>query len=338
MCTVSLGLRGDSLRILTLAHKEFKDILSERVYIITLLLQVFVVVGIVFLGIFYAQIQFSITYVGNVYVESDDPHFLEQIQRDERIHFVSNPDRAVAVIRLEQGVIHVEMRDARYQSDVEDVVKRAYTNMRIQWGQVSRGPNPVFIEIMNSLLIPLVLLLPIFFSMNILSDSIVKEKERKTLEILFSVPMRREEIIIGKIIPVVVLGLFQVIAWVALLSVIYPFLYHIPLLILFLIVIMAFFFSSAVAFSTYAGTMRESNLFLILFMMAVTFLVFVPFPEYLSFLGRLSPVSGIVVLSSNQGLLLTQVVPYFAVYGALSLISFFIASRMLSKDEYTRLG
>jgi ABC-2 type transport system permease protein len=326
------------VRLLTLAKKEFKDILSEKIYIITLLLQVFVVVGIVFLGMFYAQIQYSITYVGNVYVESDDQQFLDQLVRDERIRLISSPNRAVAVITVKEGAIAVEMRDARFQSDVEDVIKRAYTNMRIQWGPLARGANPVFIETMNSLLIPLVLMLPIFFSMNILSDSIVKEKERKTLEILFSVPMRREEIIIGKIIPVVVLALAQVVAWIGILSTIYPFLYHIPLLILFLVVLMAFFFSSAVAFSTYAGTLSESNLFLILFMMAVTLLVFVPFPESLSFLGRLSPVGALVMLSSNQGLLLREVVPYFVVYGGLSLFSFYVASRMLSKDEYTRLG
>ena len=326
------------MRVLTLAKKEFKDILSERIYIITLLLQVFVVIGIVFLGLFYAQIQHSITYVGNVYVESDDPLFLEQISRDERINLVSYPDRAVAVITVEEGTIHIEMRVAWFTRDVEDVIKRAYTNMRFEWGTVSKGANPIFIEIMSSLLIPLVLLLPIFFSMNILSDSIVKEKERKTLEILFSVPMRREEIIIGKIIPIVGLGLLQVTAWIGLLSQIYPYMYHVLLLILFLVIVMAFFFSSAVAFSTYAGTMRESNLFLILFMMAVTFLVFIPFPEELSFLCRLSPVGGIVMLSSNQGLLVTEVIPYFVVYGILALISFFVASRMLSKDRYTRLG
>jgi ABC-type Na+ efflux pump permease subunit len=326
------------VRVLTLAYKEFKDILSEKIYIITLLLQIFVVFGIVFLGIFYAQIQYSITYIGDVYVESDNPHFLEQLRRDERINLVPSRDRAVAVIIDKNDVIDVEMRNFNFTEDVGDVINRAYTNMQYEWGAISRGLNPTFIEIMNSLLIPLVLLLPIFFSMNILSDSIVREKERKTLEILFSVPMRREEIIIGKIIPVVVLALAQVVAWVGILSFIYPHLYHIPLLITFLVMVMAFFFSSAVAFSTYAGTMRESNLFLILFMMVVTFLVFIPFPGGLSVLARLSPVAGIVMLSSNQGLLVTDVLPYFVVYSILSLISFFGASRMLSKDEYTRLG
>ena len=326
------------MRVLTLAKKEFKDILSERIYMLTLLLQIFVVVGIVFLGMFYAEIQLSITYVGNIYVESDDPVFVEQLLRDERIKLIRDPDRAVAVVKVHENTIDVEMRDYHFREDVEDIIKRAYTNKRINWGRVSGGLNPVFIEIMNSLLIPLVLLLPVFFSMNILSDSIVKEKEKKTLETLFSVPMRREEIIIGKIIPVVVLALIQTGAWIGILSVIYPYLYHIPVVILFLAVLMAFFFSSAVAFSTYAGTISESNLFLILFMMAVTLLVFVPFPPELSFLTRFSPMGSIVFLSSNEGLQILEVVPYFVVYSALSLLSFFLASRMLSKDEYTRLG
>ena len=326
------------MRVLTLAKKEFKDILSERIYMITLLLQIFVVVGIVFLGMFYAEIQLSITYVGNIYVESDDPAFVEQLLRDERIQLIRDPDTAVAVVKVHENTIDVEMRDYHFREDVEDIIKRAYTNKRINWGHVSGGLNPVFIEIMNSLLIPLVLLLPIFFSMNILSDSIVKEKEKKTLETLFSVPMRREEIIIGKIIPVVVLALIQTGAWIGILSLIYPYLYHMPVVILFLAVLMAFFFSSAVAFSTYAGTISESNLFLILFMMAVTLLVFVPFPPELSFLTRFSPMGSIVFLSSNEGLQILEVVPYFVVYSALSLLSFFLASRMLSKDEYTRLG
>ena len=326
------------MRVLTLARKEFKDILSERIYIITLLLQIFVVVGIVFLGMFYAEIQHYITYVGDVYVESDDPQFLQQLYRDERINVVSNPDRAVALIIIKEGDIEVEMRDFHFRDDVEDIIKRAYTNMRIEWSPLRRGLNPVFIEIMNALLIPLVLLLPVFFSMNILSDSIVREKERKTLETLFSVPMRREEIIIGKIIPVVVLAMAQVIAWVIILSLIYPFLYHHFLLVSFLAVLMAFFFSSAVAFSTFAGTVSESNLFLILFMMGVTLLVFVPFPEELMFLSRFSPVGALVMISSSQGLLLKEVLPYFVVYGGLSLVAFFVASKMLSKDEYTRLG
>jgi ABC-type Na+ efflux pump permease subunit len=326
------------MRILSLARKEFKDILSEKIYLLTLLLQVFVVFGIVFLGMFYAQIQFSITYVGDIYVESDDQNFIEQLQRDERITITTNPSSAIAVIIMEGGTLQVEMRDSRYQSDVEDIIRRAYSNMRIHWGDVSKGRNPVFIETMNSLLIPLVLLLPIFFSMNILSDSIVKEKERKTLEILFSVPMRREEIIIGKIIPVVILALIQVTAWILVLSTLYPFIYHIPLVIFYMVVLMAFFFSSAVAFSTYAGTIRESNLFLILFMMTVTLLVFVPLPEGFTFLSRFSPMGVIVHLSSNQGLLLTEILPFFGLYSILSLISFFAASRMLSRDEYTRLG
>jgi ABC-type Na+ efflux pump permease subunit len=326
------------MRVLTLSKKEFKDILSEKIYIITLLLQVVVVFGIVFLGIFYAQIQETITYVGDVYIETDNPEFLAQLQRDERINVVSNPDLAVAVITAKNGSIDVEMRDFHFRDDVEDVINRAYTNMRIEWGPVSKGLNPIFIEIMNSLLIPLVLLLPVFFSMNILSDSIVREKERKTLEILFSVPMRREEIIIGKIIPVVVLALAQVLAWTAILNYVYPHLYNIPVLILFLVVIMTFFFCSAVAFSTYAGTIRESNLFLILFMIAATFSVFVPFPDQWAFIARLSPLGGIVVLSSNMGLLLGEVIPYFVVYCGLSVCAFFVASRMLSKDEYTRLG
>lgn len=326
------------MRIMTLAKKEFKDILSEKIYVMTLVLQVFVVVGIVFLGMFYAQIQISITYVGNVYVESDDLEFVQQLERDERIKLISSPDRAVAVIKIQEGIIEVEMRDFNFRDDVEDIIERAYSNKRIKWGVISKGLNPVFIEMMNSLLIPLVLLLPVFFSMNILSDSIVKEKERKTLETLFSAPMRREEIIIGKIIPVVVLALAQVLAWIGILSIVYPHLYHIPLLILFLAILMAFFFSSAVAFSTYAGTLSESNLFLILFMMGVTLLVFVPFPKELSFLTTFSPVGSIVFLSSNQGLFLREVLPYFVVYTMFSLIAFIVAARMLSKDEYTRLG
>ncbi len=95
-----------------------------------------------------------------------------------------------------------------------------------------------FLEIMYSLLIPFILLLPTFLATNMVTDSIIGEKEKRTYELLISAPIMRRDIILGKAIPVVMLSKFQALLWVALLRirgiVIYNLLYVIIILLFLL--------------------------------------------------------------------------------------------------------
>ncbi|KYC53982.1 MAG: ABC-2 family transporter protein [Candidatus Methanofastidiosum methylothiophilum] len=197
-----------------------------------------------------------------------------------------------------------------------------------------------FVEIMQTLLIPLILLLPIFLSMNILSDSIVGEKERKTFEILLAAPLKRIEIIIGKILPTFAISIVQIIVWTVVLSVRGISIFNVPLLLLFLSIIMVALFSISIIFSNISSNITESNLFLTLFMMIVTLLMFVPIPVENNFLKEIlsySPIIPIIKIASNPAVNLLDIGRYILIYSGFALFSLIVALKGIANDENIRL-
>jgi len=173
-----------------------------------------------------------------------------------------------------------------------------------------------------------------------LSDSIVGEKERKTFEILLAAPLKRIEIILGKILPTFTISIIQIITWTLVVSSRGISIFNIPLLLIFLSIIMLMLFSISIVFSNISSNITESNLFLTLFMMVVTLIMFVPIPvenvilkEILSY----SPIIPIIKISSNPAVDILEVGKYIAVYSGLALLSLIIALKGIAKDENIRL-
>jgi len=355
--------------VIYLAEKEFKDILREKVYILAFLLQLFIVIGIVLIGTSYAYIQ---TYVDDpnsqgtflVYSELEGfPNYLN----DESIKSVAlrNPEFSGALPRNIDGVIWAQddnsvkilLKNPANFEDLSEPIKRAYLKAKLKGELHDEILNPMsidiypknytynladlfFVEIMQTLLIPLILLLPIFLSMNILSDSIVGEKERKTFEILLASPLKRIEIILGKILPTFAISIIQIIVWTLVLGARGISIFNLPLLLLFLSIIMLLLFSISIVFSNISSNITESNLFLTLFMMVVTLIMFVPIPvenpilkEVLSY----SPIIPLIKIASNPSIDLLEIGKYMAIYSGLALISLFIALKGIAKDENIRL-
>ncbi|KYC45180.1 MAG: ABC-2 family transporter protein [Candidatus Methanofastidiosum methylothiophilum] len=355
--------------VIYLAIKEFKDISREKVYILAFLLQLFIVIGIVLIGTSYAYIQ---TYVddpnsqGNFLVYSEVEGFPNYLN-DESINTVILRDKEYngALPRNIDGVIWAEtensvrvlLKNPANFGDLSGPIKRAYVKAKTKGEVPDEVLNPMtinlypkdytynladlfFVEIMQTLLIPLILLLPIFLSMNILSDSIVGEKERKTFEILLASPLKRIEIIIGKILPTFTISIVQIIIWAFVLSIRGISIFNIPILLIFLSIIMLLLFSLSIVFSNISSNITESNLFLTLFMMIVTLIMFVPIPvenpllkEMLSY----SPIIPLIKITSNPSLDLFEIGKYMALYFGLALFSLFIALKGIAKDENIRL-
>jgi len=355
--------------VIYLSIKELKDIFREKVYILAFILQLFIVIGIVLIGTSYSYIQ---TYVddptsqGTFFVYSEVEGF-SSFLTDESIKSVAlrNKDFTGALPRNIDGVIWAQndnsvqilLKNPANFEDLSDPIKRAYIKAKSKGEMPDEILNPLsiniyprnyiynladlfFVEIMQTLLIPLILLLPIFLSMNILADSIVGEKERKTFEILLASPLKRIEIILGKIIPTFVISIIQIIIWSLVLSARGIAIFNLPVLLVFLSIIMLLLFSISIVFSNISSNITESNLFLTLFMMVVTLIMFVPIPlenpmlkEILSY----SPIIPLIKISSNPSVDLLEIGKYMAVYSGLALISLFIALKGISKDENIRL-
>ncbi|HOE93450.1 MAG TPA: ABC transporter permease [Methanofastidiosum sp.] len=355
--------------IIYLSIKEFKDIMKEKVYIFAFLLQLFIVIGIVLIGSSYAYIQTYVDDPGSqgTYLLYSEVEGLSRYLTQESIKSVSlrNKEFNGALPRNIDGIIWAEKNNSvkvllKNQSNLDylsESIKRAYVKAKLNGSINEEILNPIsiaiypenysysitdlfFVEIMQILFIPLILLLPIFLSMNILSDSIVGEKERKTFEILLASPLKRIEIILGKIIPTFIISIAQILIWIIVLRVRGISIFNIPILIIFLSIIMLLLFSMSIVFSNISSNITESNLFLTLFMMVVTLIMFVPIPSENSLLKEMlsySPIIPIIKISSNPSINFLEIGKYIAIYLGLALVSLSIAIKGLSNDENIRL-
>lgn len=163
--------------------------------------------------------------------------------------------------------------------------------------------NSYFVEIMYGILIPFILLLPFFLGSNMVTDSIVGEKERKTFEVLLMTPVKNSTIIISKVIPILLFSLLQSIIWISILILLkVPVLHLIPILILTAFVGLIFI-GGGILISMLVDSTKEANAAIAVFLFFATFTLYVPLfiniPE-LQFIMNFIPTLIIVTLSSTQ--------------------------------------
>lgn len=166
-----------------------------------------------------------------------------------------------------------------------------------------RLENSYFVEIMYGILIPFILLLPFFLGSNMVTDSIVGEKERKTFEVLLMTPVKNSTIIISKVIPILLFSLLQSIIWISILILLkVPVLHLIPILILTAFVGLIFI-GGGILISMLVDSTKEANAAIAVFLFFATFTLYVPLfvniPE-LEFIMNFIPTIIMVTLSSTQ--------------------------------------
>lgn len=132
-------------------------------------------------------------------------------------------------------------------------------------------------ELGGGMLIPFLLLIPLFSSISMISDSIVGERERKTLELLLSAPVTRTDIFLGKVLGILAISMSQISLWVALMM-IAGFKIHNPLLLLFLFLLVStMVIGIGVGISSLSKSIREASTYFTFAFSAVFLLLFVPF-------------------------------------------------------------
>jgi ABC-2 type transport system permease protein len=115
-----------------------------------------------------------------------------------------------------------------------------------------------------SYLIPLMLFFPIFTVGSIILDSVVGERERKTVESLLVSPIYRDEVIISKFLSASFFVAFQIVLWLLIFG-----FYGFPIqskLLIFLVVLIidSAIISTALLFAYYSRTVKEANILIML--------------------------------------------------------------------------
>jgi ABC-2 type transport system permease protein len=133
-----------------------------------------------------------------------------------------------------------------------------------------------FVEIMYGFIVPFILLLPFFLASNIVTDSIVGERERKTFEVLLMTPISSSMVMLGKTLPILFFSLIQSVAWIILLDLLKVPIYN-PLFMFILLFFMGLgFIGIGILLSMFVDSTKEANSAITIILVFATFILFMP--------------------------------------------------------------
>lgn len=378
------------MKITALARKEAQDILTNKIYLLVIFVQIFIVLGAFGLAVA-ASIATDPSLIDNYKITSSlkvgmtmdlKGSQLEQDLKDQKLNIVyyNNSDDAlkylgkglVAVVGSSpQGQITVQTDNSNVfypiiSQKLTDAVNKYKLTKRLESAGLNQSTiqkiqNPIilteinintdqnkaplaldsayFVEVMYGFIVPFVLLLPFFMASNIVTDSIVGERERKTFEVLLMTPLSSSMVIIGKILPILIISMLQSIAWILLLNVLKVPVYN-PLILFFILFFVGLgFIGVGVIISMLVDSTKEANSAITLALMFATFILFAPLfikASYFEAILNFIPTVLMVKISSTPvvepGLLLSSIPTLL-----LSSAIFLLAVRYFRHERAIRL-
>jgi ABC-2 type transport system permease protein len=379
------------MKVIALAKKEAQDILTNRIYLMVVFVQIFIILGAYGLGIGSAVItdpglldKFGVTSELKVGMSEDLKN--SGIANDlsaQKLNVVYFKNMSEADKMLGSGLIAIvkvsssPKQDIIVQSDtsnpfypivsekISDAVNKFKLEKKLQSAGISNGmiqkiENPVilnqinvngdniaklalntsyFVEIMYGFIVPFVLLLPFFLASNIVTDSIVGEKERKTFEMLLMTPISSSMVVVGKILPILSFSLLQSIAWIILLDLLGVPIYNAITLIFILIFVGMAFIGIGILISMIVDSTKEANSAITLALMFATFIFFMPLfikMPYLEGILNMIPTVLMVKLSSTPNIP-WEIMLFFIPAILLSTLIFALAVRYFRHERAIRL-
>ena len=379
------------MKVIALAKKEAQDILTNRIYLMVVFVQIFIILGAYGLGIGSAVItdpglldKFGVTSELKVGMSEDLKN--SGIANDlsaQKLNVVYFKNMSEADKMLGSGLIAIvkvsssPKQDITVQSDtsnpfypivsekISDAVNKFKLEKKLQSAGISKGmiqkiENPVilnqinvnedniaklalntsyFVEIMYGFIVPFVLLLPFFLASNIVTDSIVGEKERKTFEMLLMTPISSSMVVVGKILPILSFSLLQSIAWIILLDLLGVPIYNAITLIFILIFVGMAFIGIGILISMIVDSTKEANSAITLALMFATFILFMPLfikMPYLEGILNMIPTVLMVKLSSTPNMS-WEIMLFFIPAILVSTLIFVLAVRYFKHERAIRL-
>ncbi len=192
------------------------------------------------------------------------------------------------------------------------------------------------LQIIKKVMLVILLFLPLLLFGNMIIDTIVGEKERKTGEILIAMPMSQTQVIIGKSMAVVLTISLQVAMWLIILliagfHIANPFLVFI---FIFLTSIPIIGITSVVA--AYSKNFKEAGIGLSIAYMGIVGFLIVPVLFYLSRkseIANISPMTIVMRLFSGESIPLVDYGITLATILVVSLISYWVTIKLFKRDD-----
>ena len=280
---------------------------------------------------------------------------LEQINQGQTTGFLQVPDDTVSKINKMEPVnlnLYLDYSDPKHAvvlDEVSSTTKLMGDAITASWvgslnpqntsdsgfTQVSTGES-LPMQIIKKVMLVILLFLPLFLFGNMIIDSVVGEKERKTAEILIAMPVSSTQIIIGKGMAVVLTIALQVAMWILILL-IAGFQINNPLLVyIFIIMTSVPIVGVTTVIATYAKNFKEAGIALSFIYIGVVGFLVVPALAYIS---RKSAAANISPMTIVMRLFSGEVIPpgdyLIAVSGIviLSILSYGVAVKLFKRDD-----
>jgi len=185
-------------------------------------------------------------------------------------------------------------------------------------------------------LIPIVLFFPIFMSSSLVIDSVVGEKERKSIESLLVAPLKRSWILYGKFIAIFGFITLQVLIWLAALSAQGIAIGSIGKVFLLLVSVNLALTSTAFFLATYSRNVKEANIL----MMLLYVFIFVALIISLSLeffnphrIFEFLPFNALSRLATGEGVNGVRYISIIVVLGFYSTMALRAAEKLIHRDD-----
>ncbi|MEG3225560.1 MAG: ABC transporter [Methanobacteriales archaeon Met13] len=239
-----------------------------------------------------------------------------------------------SVIRQEVNNTNQALSSALTSSYLESIKSQNNTNSPGLIEKTSGESLPL--QIVRKVMLAILLFLPLFLFGNLVIDSIVGEKERKTGEILMSMPLTSADIILGKSVAVVLTMALQVAMWMIILLGA-GFLLKNAVIVYLTVVLTALpIVGLTTIIAAYAKNYKEAGIGISFAYIFIVGLLIVPLLAYLSRQSpwaNISPMTLTMRLFSGETIAPGDILLSFAFILILSLISYGISIKLFSRDD-----
>jgi len=277
-------------------EKETKEIVRDKVFIVSIFVQFIIIGALLFLYVFYSQINVaSIPVV--VTIDQPDAELIKSLRESGASVVVSNQlapepnepglprSRNVnAYLNTTTGEIRTDVsniysgfalsriRDATDELSFEEALERE--GITYEASRVGTG-NYGFLSMGYGLITPMAIILPAFVVMAFTLQSILIERKRKTIELLLVSPISDFKLTLSKIAPYAIVSTLLSIVWLLMVGRVFS-LQNFPLLVIVSFIFSFLLVSASTLISTRAGSVREANAISSLIGMGVPMLAVLP--------------------------------------------------------------
>jgi len=189
------------------------------------------------------------------------------------------------------------------------------------------------LKLINKVMVAILLVLPLFLFGNLIIDSIVGEKERKTGESLIAMPISRSHIILGKSMAVIVIMAIQLIIWMIIIMASGFRIPNAPLIYLILVLTAVPVVGLTSLVAVYSKNYKEAGIGITFVYIIVIGFLIVPALVYVSQGRGVGPLILIMKLLGSENITISNMLLTFSGLVVSSIIFYGLALWLFERDD-----